>query len=410
MKKTFYNDCTITVYKKSETKFEARVKCAPNDDGSIDEFYAYAKTYKDATEKGKKKIDEFLAKKKLKELKSYERFTIYSFMKEFVRHASLSIKEASNQRNIDTLKTFERDPFLHDFVSNSIVTINKSQLLDVVEYLCNNSGNSLLRKQLIMLSNAFDIAFADELINRNLFKVVFKKLPKSKVDKNEGIRNLTLLEQQKIISILQSVFDEVQSGCKLTAKRQAAFIIAIEYYSGMRPGEILALHKKDIDFENHIIRVKHTITRTKDYKQEIGTPKTDNGFREVYMITILEKLMKLYFRVSEEAIHRTITNDLVFVPIRSGTMLGVAAINSRFKELFQDCLPDTKICQYMLRHTFASNCYTYGIRDNTISSLMGHSKKGITNQVYVTVNMTTITEEFSQMILKMEKDDLMIKL
>ncbi|MEG2081324.1 MAG: hypothetical protein RRZ68_07180, partial [Oscillospiraceae bacterium] len=77
---------------------------------------------KDATEKAKRKIDAFIAEKEKERLKTFERFTVFRYMSEYVRHASLSIKSSSNQRNIDTLKTFKKDAYLLDFVSKSIIT------------------------------------------------------------------------------------------------------------------------------------------------------------------------------------------------------------------------------------------------------------------------------------------------
>ncbi len=50
----------------------------------------------------------------------------------------------------------------------------------------------------------------------------------------------------------------------------------------MRMGEINALRKEDIDFDNNVIYVKSTISRGLDYKELVkdGT-KTDTGRRKV---------------------------------------------------------------------------------------------------------------------------------
>ncbi|MEG2721022.1 MAG: site-specific integrase, partial [Oscillospiraceae bacterium] len=352
-------------------------KCMPNDDGSINELYAYGKTNKDATEKAKRKIDAFIAEKEKERLKTFERFTVFRYMSEYVRHASLSIKSSSNQRNIDTLKTFKKDAYLLDFVSKSIITIDKETLFEVVEYLCNHSGNSLLKKQEIMISNAFDIAFEDELISRNLFKMLFKKLPKSKIDANKGISAFSLSEQQKLVPVLAVHIDKISKGEKLTAIQQTAVILVIEYYTGMRPGEIAALQKQDIDFDNHILKVHYTITQGENYTQAIGSTKTKNGCRNVYMLPVVEDIIKLYIDAyNRSKAHAPINSqleDFLFLAIRTGTMLKVSSINANFKAIFEKTFPDVNICQYMLRHTFASNCYAYGIRDNTISSILGHS-------------------------------------
>ena len=63
-----------------------------------------------------------------------------------------------------------------------------------------------------------------------------------------------------------------------------AFITAC--YTGMRTGEVCSLTWDDIDFENRVINVKHTVYDKPDDgkgRWYMGTTKTKNGVRQIYM-------------------------------------------------------------------------------------------------------------------------------
>lgn len=192
---------------------------------------------------------------------------------------------------------------------------------------------------------------------------------------------MTLTEQQQFVAHLQKEIDGICKGKNLTALQQSAFAFIIAYYTGMRPAEIAALQMGDINFIDHEIKVNGTLTRGSEYKTVVGSQKTKNSFRTIYMPPIVEHSLMVYLEIySKTEKHAPIKQEyenFIFLSLRSGTLLEVASLNFSFKKTLGNTVSDSKICQYMLRHTFATNCYQYGIRDNTISSILGHSKNGI---------------------------------
>lgn len=85
-----------------------------------------------------------------------------------------------------------------------------------------------------------------------------------------------LYNQDEINTILERFKDDDVFTC--------AFITAC--YTGMRTGEVCSLTWDDIDFENRVINVKHTVYDKPDDgkgRWYMGTTKTKNGVRQIYM-------------------------------------------------------------------------------------------------------------------------------
>ena len=61
----------------------------------------------------------------------------------------------------------------------------------------------------------------------------------------------------------------------------------------MRIGEVLALKRSDIDFNNNIIHVRRTLTKGKDDKIKLGDKtKTYAGMRDVPLSNFLKGILK----------------------------------------------------------------------------------------------------------------------
>ena len=61
-------------------------------------------------------------------------------------------------------------------------------------------------------------------------------------------------------------------------KLEALYVLALN--SGLRQGELLALKWEDVELEDAVLRVRHTLTRTGG-KVTLGPPKTNKSRRSV---------------------------------------------------------------------------------------------------------------------------------
>lgn len=69
-------------------------------------------------------------------------------------------------------------------------------------------------------------------------------------------------------------------------------ILQFQIYIGMRIGETLALTWDDVNFKNRTIKVNKTVNIING-NIYVGPPKTDNGFRTLYISDTLMSLLKL---------------------------------------------------------------------------------------------------------------------
>ncbi len=66
-------------------------------------------------------------------------------------------------------------------------------------------------------------------------------------------------------------------------------------FTGIRTGEVFALTWKDIDFENGIIHIKHSVyDKSKDERWHIGSTKTISGTRDVFMSPTLSNALRIF--------------------------------------------------------------------------------------------------------------------
>ena len=52
-------------------------------------------------------------------------------------------------------------------------------------------------------------------------------------------------------------------------------------YTGLRHGEALALKWSDIDFNENVVSVKRKLTKSKNNKVIVQTPKISNSYRKI---------------------------------------------------------------------------------------------------------------------------------
>lgn len=195
-----------------------------------------------------------------------------------------------------------------------------------------------------------------------------------------------------------------------------AFLTA--YYTGLRVSEVFGLTWDDIDFENKIIDVKHSIyDKPKDIKGRwyIGTTKTFKGKRKIYMSETLcnalinfkkrqdyikkisglnynyyhiEDVVNEYGKKNEQRIVKSSLSDinsqkidLVFVK-EDGTYVGTDLINYPFKIIHNE-LGITKCRFYDLRGSYATTILKNGTELRDVADILGHNNVETTENYYI---------------------------
>ncbi len=153
--------------------------------------------------------------------------------------------------------------------------------------------------------------------------------------------------------------------------------------TGLRRGEALALHWSDVDMDEHVLRVRWTLSRT-SRGLELGEPKTSKSRRIVPLprstVATLQahrERQDLERRAAGEA---WLEQDLVFTT-EIGTPLEPRNVLRRFEQIVREAgLP--RVSLHTLRHTAASLLLAAGTHTKVVQEHLGHSSYAITADIY----------------------------
>lgn len=159
--------------------------------------------------------------------------------------------------------------------------------------------------------------------------------------------------------------------------KEVSHAVFLGLYAGLRIGEICALKWTDVDFDNRLLYVHHTVQRLKN---ESGIPKTvlitgsTKSFESTRYVPISKPLANYLLKIKSNC-----TNQLV---ISNSDCIDPRKIQYQFGKLLQACNLQN-VHFHMLRHTFATNCIKKGIDIKSLSEILGHSNVNITLDLYV---------------------------
>ncbi|MDR2100744.1 MAG: site-specific integrase [Campylobacteraceae bacterium] len=202
-------------------------------------------------------------------------------------------------------------------------------------------SSKTIKDIIMILGGCLQEAFYDEQIEKN---------------------NITLLRSIKAIKPNINPF--ARHEVKLLLQNSTGWFnvfLSIAFYTGMRTGEILALHTRDIDLDNSIIHVNKTRG-----KFGVSTPKTISSIRDIPTFKPLKIILIDYLKTHD--------NEYLFVNQYSNPFNSSKNINLRyFRPLLKLCgLSYRRL--YETRHTFATNMLESGkFSVNEIARFMGHS-------------------------------------
>jgi integrase len=182
------------------------------------------------------------------------------------------------------------------------------------------------------------------------------------------------LEGDQILTFLEFIKDDRQGP-----------LITLAITTGLRQGELLALRwQPDIDLDNGIIHVHHTLTIGADGKRKIGDPKTAESRRSIRLSQVaIDALTRQQAQIAQDrlaATQRWQEHDLVF-PTSIGTFGDGPTITKALQALLKDAgLPRQRF--HDLRHATASLQLAEGADIFEVKELLGHSQISLTANTY----------------------------
>ena len=188
----------------------------------------------------------------------------------------------------------------------------------------------------------------------------------------EKYHNQTLTEEQarKLL--------EVAKGSRIEA------LLLVTLTTGMRRGELLALHWDDIDLEKGVLYVQRTVSHVPHYGYVESEPKTQAGRRRIMLSSVAIDALKAH-RISQdkerlEVGEKWSDRGIVFANYSGGFLRSDTVLNLFYQLLKDAGLPPMRF--HDLRHSAATILFVAGVNPKVIQELLGHSKGSITLEVY----------------------------
>jgi integrase len=247
-----------------------------------------------------------------------------------------------------------------------------------------------------VLHQVFQVAVDDNYIRGNPTDRMLKELKVAHGHEVEKRKALSMAQQELFINYIRE-----------TEKYQHWYpVFYIMLNTGMRVGELTGLRWRDVDFENGMISVNHTLVYY-NHQDELGTyysintPKTDAGKREIPIVEGVREAFEMERKYQEEngIVSKSRIDgyeDFIFVN-RNGEVQHQGTLNKALKRIMRDCndqvllendleseptlLPDFSC--HVLRHTFATRICEAGVNLKVIQDILGHVDISTTMNIYV---------------------------
>jgi integrase len=206
-----------------------------------------------------------------------------------------------------------------------------------------------IRNHLALLNAMFAFGVRREVLDDNPVQRVER--PRDEVV-DAGIKHLTIGELRAVVAACEDeVFARLDQAIVLTAAM-----------TGLRQGELLGLHWRDIDHRVNLIRVRRAYTRG-----AWTSPKSRRGVRAVPLpLEVSTKLQGHRLRSVFSA-----DDDLVFAHPHTGHVLDASRLRRRFKRALERA-GVRAIRFHDLRHTYGTLMAAAGTPMRLLQEWMGH--------------------------------------
>lgn len=207
--------------------------------------------------------------------------------------------------------------------------------------------------------------------------IPFKKLVVEQ-DSEEAVSNRDIME----------MIYEVTTRRIYAVKQCACLALCMNFYLGLRVGELAALTFSDFDFERNVVRVRKTESKYYNRNENgeklgvmvyrvVDSVKTVNSVREIPM---LPEVKKLYMEIKKE--HERNRYGSEYICYDGHETILVRSLDRTLRRLCELCNIEY-FNTHRIRKTFATRLHFNGVPTRVISDLLGHSEIGTTENSYI---------------------------
>lgn len=265
-----------------------------------------------------------------------------------------------------------------------------------------------------VLHQVLTVAVEDGYMRINISDNLLKELKQSHNMGSDRRKALTVPEQELFMDFLKK---------ENTPYHHWYPIFAVMINTGMRVGEITGLGWEDIDLDNGMIEVNHTLVYYNHAEDgsyfSVHTPKTKAGERMIPMLEEVKEAFleeRRYQEFNQIKCNMTVDgySDFIFIN-RFGNVQHQGTLNKALCRIIRDCndaqfekrginpvlLP--RFSCHSLRHTFTTRLVEAGVNLKVIQNTLGHKDFSTTMDIYTDVTKELKQREFDNLQEKMNQ-------
>ena len=356
----------INIHKRKDGRWEARYCKSRRSDGSIVYGYLYGKTY---TETREKLLHAIESAPSAAGLPSAQQRRVEDLLRLWMEHNWIRQKGGTTLKYRFIIENHLIPDLGTIRLADIDATTVNAYLLDKLRRgrLDHGGGlsSSYVRTMSIILNSALEFA-SEEGLRPPLKSRIFKP----SVTKQE-VPVFDASERGRIESYLLTHLDPTAVG------------ILLSLHLGLRIGEVCALSWEDVDLEQRVIHIRHTVSRISGPSDgarksvlTLDTPKTKASARDLPITSYM-------MRVMTDAKERRCSP---FVASDADAFVSPRTLEYRYHKVLTAC-GATQLNYHACRHTFATRCIETGIDVKTLSEMLGHASVSITLDTYVHSSM-----------------------
>lgn len=274
-----------------------------------------------------------------------------------------------------------------EFVEKCISTISDSDIISFLLSTILQSGVMTYKE----LSRILQIVRGTLVYMRDIGKggsilhdwdKIKRNLPTNQLD--SGFKQEFAIKTEDV----EKIMDSVINYNIYPVKRNACLLLCMNFFLGLRIGELASLTFRDFDFDRNVVRIYKT--ESKFYQRDengekLGTMvyRVVDDLKTVYSvreIPLLPEVKAIYEKI--KAHHELCHYDSPYLGYDGSDTILVRSLDRTLRKLCLLC--DVEYFNsHEIRKTFATMLHFNGVPTRVISDLMGHSEIGTTENSYI---------------------------